>query len=436
MNKIIKLVVIILALGMLLYPVLGEMNSGNVNGNSKDANRMDSGKSYGSTNDNSRDSNKMDSSGRSGNSDDSMREKVKEMYDNRSRIRDKEGMRGMGFAESEDNNYGNYVTFSVNNSTGEITNFGILGNAIFNSIKIAGFDFKSSTTHGAQTKIVNKNDSIVIKMHDNPAAVIEISSKTTSTLTYYLASGANASKQDSTIEIKSGNITSYIVSEKATSIDIAGSQVNISTGKGGIVFMASPVNMPHDNDMEKRFMEEVKKKRAGAEVSVGESDKYSVINYSENVNVTMQTIETDRMRMLIDSSDPSGKFILMNIDNSSLTLNEGKINLYLDNKSIKEVLTEQELYNSSESSFWLNKTGENRIEALVFISKFSTHQLDIVVGTQAVQTANQTATTTATRTTTTASTAVQTSAPKTSGFEIILGTISIIASLCAYRRKH
>ncbi len=177
-------------------------------------------------------------------------------------------------------------------------------------------------------------------MHDNPAAVIEISSEKKSTLTYNLAGGAEASKQDSTVEIKAGNITSYIVSEKATSVDIAGRQVNISTDKGEVIFRASPVNMSHD-DMEKRFMEEVKTKRAAAEVSVGESDKYSIVNYSENMNVTMQSIETDRMRMIINSSDPSGKFILMNIDNSSLTLKEGKkINLYLDNKPIKEVMTE------------------------------------------------------------------------------------------------
>jgi hypothetical protein len=91
-------------------------------------------------------------------------------------------------------------------------------------------------------------------------------------------------------------------------------------------------------------------------------------------------------------------------------------------------MTEQELYNASESSFWLNKTGENRMQALVFISKFSTHQLDIVVGEQAVQTANQTAIPTMT------SKAAAT--PKTPGFEIYLVAISIIGSLCIYRRKH
>jgi hypothetical protein len=138
------------------------------------------------------------------------------------------------------------------------------------------------------------------------------------------------------VKLTAGNETAYIVSEKATSINLAGSKVSIDTN-GDTLFRASPVNMPHD-DMESRFMGEMMKNRAGAEVSVGKSDKYSIVNYSDDVNVMIKTIETDRMRMEINSSNHSGKFILMNIDNSSLMWNEGqKINLYLDNKSINEV---------------------------------------------------------------------------------------------------
>ncbi len=117
-------------------------------------------------------------------------------------------------------------------------------------------------------------------MHDNQAAVIEIDTNKKANLIFNLATGATASKQDNMVKITSGNITSYIVSEKATSINIAGSQVSIETGNGDTVFRASPVNMPHD-DMEERFMGEMMTNRAEAEVSVGESDKYSIVNYSE-----------------------------------------------------------------------------------------------------------------------------------------------------------
>ncbi len=414
MNKEIEAIVLVLVIIMISLPVLGEMNSGDPGGNRMDSsgNSVDSGKN---------DAKSMDSS----RSDSSLNEMAREMYDNGSRMREDNGMMGMGFMQREDNNYGNYVTFSVDNTTGDVLNFGISGTSLFDSIRIQGFDFKDTITSGAETKIVSKDGSIVIHMHDNPAAVIKINADRNANLIFNLASGVSATKQDNMVKLTARNDTAYIVSEKATSIILAGSQVSIDTN-GDTIFRASPVNMPHDN-MEDRFMGEMMNNRAGAEVSVGKSDKYSIVNYSGNVNVTMESIQTDHMRMKVESSNHSGKFILMNIDNSSLMWNEGQnITLYLDNKPIKEVQTESELYSASESSYWLNMTGKNRMQALMFIKDFSTHQVDIVV--TAAETPGQTP-----LTTTPATSAAAT--PKTPGFEIALGTLGIVAAMYMMKRR-
>jgi hypothetical protein len=414
MIKIIKLIAIVLALTMLSLPVLGEMGGSDSNGKSMDAGRNDSYRN----NPSMMDSNNNDNT--------SMHETAREMYDNGSRMRDNEGIMGMGFMHREDNNYGSYVTFSVDNTTGNVLNFGISGITVFDSIKIQGFDFNASTTEGAETKISNKDGSILIHIHDNPAAVIEINANTNVTLIFNLATGVSATKQDNIVKITAGNITSFIVSEKATSINIAGSQVSINSA-GDTVFRASPVNMPHD-DMEERFMGEVMTKRAGAEVSVGESDKYSIVNYSEDVNVKVESIQSNHMRLTVDSSNHSGKFVLLNLDNTSLTWIEGqKISLYLDNKPMKEVMTEQELYNAPESSFWLTMTGRNKMQAMMYIANFSTHQVDIVVGEEVTTTPTTAAT--SVETTTAATT------PKTPGFEIALGALSTVAAAYMLRRR-
>lgn len=410
MNKIIKLIAIFLALTMLSLPVLGE-NVGNSNGNSMDAGRNVSDKNNPSM---------MDSNN---NDNGSMHQKTSEMFDNGSRMRDNEGVKGMGFMHRGANSYGSYVTFTVDNTTGNVLNFGISGIAVFDSINIQGFNFAASRTEGAQTKISNADGSIVIQIHDHPAAVIEINADTNITLVFNLAAGVTATRQDNTITIMAGNLTAFIVSEKATS-NIAGSQVTINTN-GNVVFRASPINMPHDN-MEGRFMGEVVTKRAGAEVSVGESDKSSIVNYSEDMNVTVDSIQSNHMRMTVESSNHSGKFILMNLDNSSLTWIEGqKITLYLDNKPMKEVMTEQELYNASESSFWLNITGRNKVQAMMYIANFSTHQVDVVVGAPVTPTPTATAAETTTPATT----------PKTPGFEIALGALGTVAAAYMMRRR-
>jgi hypothetical protein len=354
--------------------------------------------------------------------DDSMRGKAKEMHETGSQMRENEGMRGMGFMHREGNSFGNYVTFSIDNKTGEVMNYGILGITVFDSIKVQGFNFKETATMGAMTRIINNDGSIVIQLHDNPAAVINIMAKAKATIIFDLAEGVNASKENNIVKISSGNLTAYIASGNATSVNIAGGNVSIGIDKGLTIFRASPVNMPMD-EMHRGFMGEINKNRAGAEISVGDFDRSSIVNYSEDINVMIRSMEKNRMRMIINSSNHSGKFIMMNIDNSSLIWNEGqKLRLYLDNKPMRQVMSEQELYDANESSFWLTMMGRNRMEAIMYVSNFSERQVDIVVEDEVTPTATPEVTTTGTTTAT----------PKTPGFEVALG---MLCTFAAYRLR-
>ena len=387
MNKILKLIAVVLALIMLTLPVLGEMGGmGNMN-------------------------------------DDSMRGKAKEMHEMGSQMRENEGMRGMGFMHREGNSFGNYVTFSVDNKTGEVMNYGILGITVLDSIKIPGFNFKETATMGAVTRIINNDGSIIIQLHDNPAAVINIMAKAKATIIFDLAEGVNSAKEDNIVKISSGNLTAYIASGNATSVNIAGGNVSIGIDKGLTIFRASPVNMPMD-EMHRGFIGEINKNRAGAEISVGDFDRYTIVNYSEDINVMIRSMEKDRMRMMINSSNHSGKFIMMNIDNSSLVWNEGqKLRLYLDNKPMRQVMSEQELYDANESCFWLAMIGRNRMEAIMYVENFSERQVDIVVE-DGTPTATPEATTTGTTTAT----------PKTPGFVVALGLLCTVAAYRLRRR--
>ena len=160
---------------------------------------------------------------------------------------------------------------------------------------------------------------------------------------------------------------------------MTGGKVTIDTDKGLTIFRAAPVNMPGE-EMHRGFMGEIMKNRAGAEVSVGDFDRSSIVNYSEDMNIMIKSMEKNRMRMMINSSDHAGKFVIMNIDNSSLMWNQQQnLRLYLDNKPMRQVMSQQELYDASESSFWLSMTGRNRMEAMMYIANFSERQVDIVV---------------------------------------------------------
>lgn len=382
MNKIIKLIALMLVLIMLTLPVLGEMMGAGM-----------------------------------------MRGNAKEMHEEGRQMRENAGMRGMGFMHSQGNSFGNYVTFSVDNKTGDVMNYSILGIPVFDSIKVSGFNFKETATRGAVTGITNNDDSIVVQLHDNPAAVINIMAKAKANMIFDLAEGVNAVKEDNIVKISSGNLTAYIASGNATSVNIDGAIVSIGIDNGFTIFRASPVNMPM-SEMHRGFMGEIN--RAGAEISVGDSDASSIVNYSKDMNVMIKSMEKNRMRMMVNSSDHSGKFIMMNIDNSSLMWNEGqKLGLYLDNKPMRQVMGEQELYNATDSSFWLTMMGRNRMEAMMYIANFTERQVDIVVEDEATPTPEVTGTTTKGTTTPT---------PKTSGFGAALGILCTVAAYALRRR--
>lgn len=352
--------------------------------------------------------------------EDMMRGKAKDMMTRGSEMRSAQGMMGMGFMHSEDSNYGNFVNFSVDNTTGEVMNYSIFDITVFDSIKVAGFNFSDRKTMGALTRISDKNDSVVIELHDNPAAVINIRTKAATTITFDLADGVKASKEDNIVKIEDGNLTAFIVSTNNTSINIVGGEVRIESSRGNAVFRAVPVNMPMDG-MHQKFMGEMMKNRAGAEVSIGISDKYSIVNYSENMNLMIRSMDRNHMRMTINSTDHSGKFIMMNLDNSSMMWSKGqKIRLYLDNMSMRQVMTAEELYDAKESCFWLTMSGDNRMQAMMYIANFSERVVDVVVEDES--------TPAPTSTETAGKTPVPT--PATPGFEIAIG---LLGAGLAYR---
>lgn len=390
MNRLIKITALIFAAAFLASPVLGQMGGG----------MMGSGTGGGA------------GSGMMGY--DMMGGKAKDMMIRGSEMRNAEGMMGMGFMHRGSSDYGSYVTFSVDNNTGAVMDYGILGNTIFDSIKITDFNFGETLTMGGLTRIVNIDKSKIIQLHDNPAGVINVISKSPVGITFDLADGVNASKEDNIVRIESGNLTAFVAAVNASSIDASGGEIKIISGRSA-VFRAVPVNMPAGM-MNQRFMGEMMKNKAGAEIAIGTKDKYSIVNYSENMHVAIGSMGRDRMRMMINSTDPSGKFIMMNLDNSSMMWNQTqRLRFYLDNKPMMQVMSEEELYNAKESSFWINVPGSNQMMAMMYIANFSERVVDVVVEEEL----------TPTQTSTLAPAPVSTTTPASPGLEIALGLLSV-----------
>ncbi|HIH86374.1 MAG TPA: hypothetical protein HA304_00530, partial [Methanosarcinales archaeon] len=101
-------------------------------------------------------------------------------------LRQDAGMQGMGFMHSGACLYGQYITFDVDNQTGAITNYGINGVEIFDSIVVDGFDYDSTQVNSTMTTIANTDGTTFIQIHDNPGAVINVFSSSEYTINFDL----------------------------------------------------------------------------------------------------------------------------------------------------------------------------------------------------------------------------------------------------------
>ncbi|MCE8422544.1 MAG: hypothetical protein J5U19_10140 [Candidatus Methanoperedens sp.] len=388
MSKLIRILAVLLIASILVMPVLGEKGGGMMRKNSDD-----------------------------------MMKKGQE-------IRSSGGMMGMGFMHSAGNSFGNYVTFTINDTNGTVTNYSISSIPVFDSIKIDSFNFKESKISGSLTRITNIENSIDMQLHDNPAAVINIRTKVPALITFNLSAGANATKEGNLIKIEADNLTAFIAAN-ATSLTITGNQIQIESNRINAVFRAVPVNMPM-SPVHARFMEEVQNNRAGSEIAIGAYGKQSIVNYSKDMNTMIRSMDKNRMRMTINSTDHTGKFMILNLDNSSLVWTDRqKIRLYLDNKSMRQMMSMEDLYAAKESSFWLAMHEGNRMEAMIYIANFSERTIDVTVEDEVTATPT-TAIPAATTSPTWTPEETPSATPKTPGFELILGALSVVL---VYLRK-
>lgn len=338
-----------------------------------------------------------------------------------------QGMHGLGFMHSAGNAYGEYVTFTIDNQTGAILNYGIAGTSLFN-ISIANFNYKSNSSQGSVTRITNTDGSTTIQLHDNPAAVINILTRKSISITFTLAEGVTATKEDNSVRIESGNVTGYIVGGNITSA-VSGTQVKVDApANSAVVFRAAPVNMPMFGDMYRRFSQEIAKNRMGMEIALGRNGTYSAINYSERMQLRVQAMERARISLQVNATEPSGRIIAVNLDNTSLIVGAGeRLRIRYDNQTLQCTDDTDAVFNGTDRPLcWISPMQEGvRAQLMLYVPRFSEHTIDILVEPE---TGTPAATITATQPAAT---------PKAPGFGLMASLAGLLTwALLVKRRKN
>lgn len=304
-------------------------------------------------------------------------------------LREGQGMHGMGFMHSVGSAYGQYVTFTIDNQTGDVLNYGIAGTTLFN-ISIANFNYSSTNTQGSLTLVVNTDNSTLIKLHDNPAAMINILATKSISATFTLADGVTATKEDNLTRIESGNITGYIVGTGGVTSSISGMQVRVEAPpNSAVIFQAAAVNMPMFDNMYSRFPEEIARNRMGVEIALGSNGTYDFENFTSGMQMRIQAMESDHIRLLVNATEPTGHIIAINLDNTSLVVGANeRLRIDYDGKQMQCVDDLSIVLNGTDTPLcWISPV-QDRVSAqlIMYIPHFSEHTIDIVVESEAIGT--------------------------------------------------
>jgi hypothetical protein len=310
------------------------------------------------------------------------RGKASDMMGQGKSLREGQGMHGMGFVSSAGNAYGEYVTFTIDNQTGNVLDYGVVGTALFN-ISIANFNYKSTNTQGSITLVSSTDGSTLIRLYDDPAAVINILTTKSISVTFTLANGATATKEDDLVRVEAGNIQGYIAGTGAVTSSVSGTQVKVEVPPGSaVIFHAAPVNMPMSDNMYRRFSEEIARNRMGIEIALGSNGTYSFVNYSSGMQMMVQSMEQDRIRLVLNATEPSGRIVAINLDNTSLVVGANKrLRINYDGMPMQCVDDPDIVFNGTDSPLcWISPVQNGaRAQIMMYIPHFSEHNIDIVV---------------------------------------------------------
>jgi len=298
-------------------------------------------------------------------------------------------MQGMGFMHSGACLYGQYITFDVDNQLGAIINYGIAGVDIFDSIAVNGFEYGSTQVSEAitLTTIADADGTTFIQVHDNPAAVINVFSSEDYTVNFDLADGTTVSEEENIvkIEVEGSDIVVYIISASVDTIDISGDNGLISItspADSSVVVRAVPVNMQGQglDNVHGMFVRGMAGNRVGAEVSLGKGGSMSVVNYAEEMHVELQSMTQDMIQLRVNCTDPAGRIMAFNLDNTSLMLQEmDRIGIHYDGTPMACVNDPGLVFNATTATCWISQQTREQAQIMMYIPEFSEHTIDIVV---------------------------------------------------------
>lgn len=316
---------------------------------------------------------------------------------------------GLHFMQQGRFAYGNITTFSFDTDAGEVSNFAVGGDPIFDLVTVSDFAFEDEQVAGT-TAFYEGADSQIF-LHDNPMGVMQVRAFADKTVVFDLAEEVEASldaelsddPEDAIIvKITKNNFEGYLTVFKNCLVSgtedepLEGIDVAISDNEVTVTLVENSVVMFRATPMEPAFMQteyrygsrevymhqvlnrEIANGRVGAELAIrAGGDNASVVSYTP---MGVQVRDRDRGRIVlgVDSELPEGRVITVNVDNETINLsNPDRLRLHFDGEEIEKAESIDELFAGGDRPLCYLVQENGTATMAVYIPEFSEHEIVI-----------------------------------------------------------
>ncbi len=285
----------------------------------------------------------------------------------------------MQFAQAGNSYSGKYVSFTY--SDGGILNYSLGGKTIFDSISISGFTPVRIKAEGTEVKLTDKDERIELEIHDNPDAIIKITSEDAVDVNFSLAAGISATINQTEVDLTGINASVVGVGEEGTvRFALSGNVLVSSLDHAKIMFKATPLTARTEKEKEfdDKVLEGIDRGKIGAVVHIEKNDSHDEVSL-DSVNVTVNTIQNNTVSLNVSSELSGGKTILITVSNKILRAVSTKdVHVTFDGAEIQQADNYADVMNQTGNRpKYLILVGVSDVEALVSIPKFSEHQITI-----------------------------------------------------------
>jgi hypothetical protein len=303
-----------------------------------------------------------------------------------------------GFGQSNSNFEGRFLSVQLNKTSGSITNYTVAtsgGNeTVFSHISLK--DFAPSNVSVTGTLLVEQDSNASIVVHDNPVALLHISSnRSMQSANFTLAPGISAAllprgSNETNISYAwiSGTGIQGILMVRNGTLEAKGDGAGSTTivaNSSDITLRMKPSMIKGYNAINEAVQTAIANGKVAGELSVivrNGSAMFDLLQYQTGFVLEVQQASENHVQVVASSNGNEGRVAIINLDQGTFdTRTNNDIVVTIDGKTIRQTQNPLEVLGDSGSqegdAVYCIENTLNGSQLMIYVPSFSTHVLDI-----------------------------------------------------------